>query len=233
MKFVATFCTCIALICTFGCSPKPTANGSNAPMIQLETLGCRGFCPTYKLLFHQSGMVAYDGIRNMVKPGKDTFMLTASELKKVQKAVAALNIRQYPARIESSVADAPSAILTVWEEGKTAYAVSGSIDRPAPLLAMENLLKDLAEIHGLKVKEGLNPYEAPANQQEILVKFKPEINPGNFLMQFDAIKLRIVRRVSAENLWIIGYNPDQIKEQPLIDLLKGMDGVLEAGSNKK
>jgi hypothetical protein len=48
----------------------------------------------------------------------------------------------------------------------------------------------------------------------------------------EPMRLRIVRRVSAENLWIIGYNPDQIKEKALIDLLKGMDGVLEATPQK-
>ena len=47
------------------------------------------------------------------------------------------------------------------------------------------------------------------------------------------IKLRIVRRVSAENQWIIGYNPDQITEKQLIEMLKVMDGVLETGPIKK
>jgi Domain of unknown function (DUF6438) len=231
MKTLLFFLASISMMATTKCHNKPNALPNDpSPLVQLQMHGCRGYCPTYKILFRNDGMLEYEGIRNMVKQGKDTVQLNGTELKQLREALASLNLWQYPERIESQVADASNATITVFGNEKE-HSVHGSIDRPKPILEFENLLEDLAEAHGLKVKEGVNPYTAPANQQEILVKFKPEINPGNFLMQFEDIRLRIVRRVSAENLWIIGYNPDQITQKQLIDLLKGMEGVLEAKAN--
>jgi len=231
MKALLFFLASINLMANSKCNGKPAVIANDPyQLVQVEMHGCRGFCPTYKLLFRNDGALEYEGIRNMIKQGMDTVQLSNSELKQLRAAIASVNLWQYPERIESQVADAPNSTITVFNSGKQ-HAVQGSIDRPKPILEFELLLKDLAEAHGLKVKEGVNPYEAPANQQEILVKFKPEVNPGNFMMQFEEIRLRIVRRVSAENLWIIGYNPDQITQKQLIDTLKSMEGVLEAKAN--
>ncbi len=231
MKTLLFFLASISLMANSKCQGKPKALPNDpSPLVQLEMHGCRGFCPTYKMLFWNDGKLEYEGIRNMVKQGTDTVRLSEKELKQLREALATLNLWQYPERIESQVADAPSAAITVFSKEKE-HSVQGSIDRPKPILEFEDLLEDLAEAHGLKVREGVNPYTAPANQQEVLVKFKPDVNPGNFLMRFEDIRLRIVRRASTENLWIIGYNPDQITQKQLIDLLKGMDGVLEAKAN--
>ena len=42
-----------------------------------------------------------------------------------------------------------------------------------------------------------------------------------------------MRRISSDNIWLIGYNPAQIQEAQLIDLLKDMEGVLEVQANKQ
>jgi hypothetical protein len=232
MKLFLVLIGTISLLTSNKCSQNTGVVNTHTPLVQLQTLGCRGFCPTYKLCFYQDGMLEYEGIRNMLKMGMDTVKLSSAELKRLTNAVKEVNLFQYPERIESKVADAPSSTITVFD-GATAHEVTGSIDRPAPILTLEALLIDLAEAHGLKLREGVNPYLPPTNQQEILVTFKPDVNPGNFMMQLEKVRLRIVRRTGVENQWIIGYNPDQIKEKQLIDLLKGMDGVLEAGPVKK
>lgn len=231
MKILLFALVSSVLVSAGKCASDKSAAASDKPLVQLNMYGCRGFCPTYNLLFHDNGVVAYEGVRNMAKQGLDTVQLTRPELEQLRKTLKEVNLWQYPERIESQVADAPSARLTVFD-GEKRHEVYGSIDRPKPILDLENLLKDLAEAHGLKVKVGVDPYAAPPNQEEIVVKFKPEINPGNFMMQFQEIKLRIVRRVSAENEWIIGYNPDQIQEKQLMDLLKDMDGVVAVKSVK-
>ncbi len=232
MKILLFLLGSISLAAVRKCEGTTNHADKSKPLVQLETFGCRGFCPTYKLVISNEGMVTYEGIRNMVKMGLDTVELTVGEFKRLRAALKEVNLWQYPERFESQIADAPTAALTVFDVEKS-HKITGAIERPKPVLAFEALLKDLAEAHGLKVKEGVNPYQPPANQQEVTVKFKPEINPGNFMMQFEEIRLRIVRRVSAENVWIIGYNPDQISEEQLTDMLIGMEGVLEAGSKKK
>ena len=219
MKTLLFFLGSIAMLAASKCSDKKSVAIDHSPLVKLEMYGCRGFCPTYNLLFHNDGVLAYEGLRNVVKMGVDSVKLTGIDLKHLREAVEAVNLWQYPERFESQIADAPNSLLVVYK-GEEKHEVRGSIDRPKPILEFETLLKDLAEKYGFKVKEGVNPYEASPNQQEILVKFEPDVNPGNFMMQFQEIRLRIVRRVSAENLWIIGYNPDQITEKQLIDLMK-------------
>lgn len=232
MKILVVLLSSIAMMSASKCSEKKPVTTDHSPLVKLEMYGCRGFCPSYNLLFHNDGIMAYEGLRNVVKMGVDSTQLTGPDLKRLQEAVEAINLWQYPKRIESQIADAPNSLLAVYN-GEKRHEVRGSVDRPKPILEFETMLKDLAEKYGFKVKEGVNPYEAPPNQQEILVKFEAAVNPGNFMMQFQEIRLRIVRRVSAENLWIIGYNPDQITEKQLIDMMKVMDGVLEAKPNKQ
>jgi hypothetical protein len=52
-------------------------------------------------------------------------------------------------------------------------------------------------------------------------------------MQFMELKTRPVRRISEDNIWIIGFNPSELTEAQFIDILKGMDGVLNVQTNKK
>lgn len=231
MKYLIFLMISAALVSAGKCGKKKST-ADHSPLVQLDQYGCRGFCPTYQLVFHNDGKVQYDGIRNTVKMGRDSFQLTQKELETLKKELEKVNLWQYPEHIKSQVADAPNAKLTVFN-GDKMHEVTGSIDRPEPILNFEKMLKDLAEAHGLKVKEGVNPYAPPPNQQEIRVKFKEDVNPGNFLMQFHDVRLRIVRRLSAENEWLLGYNPDQIKEQQVIELLKGTEGVMLAEPYKK
>ncbi len=201
-------------------------------LISLATQGCRGWCPMYVLDFHNSGKVAYEGIRFVEKTGKSEFQLTADELNSLKETVKKADLWQYPEQIESRIADAPYATLTVYNGDKT-HPVSGSIDRPRPLLELENKLKDLAEAHGLQVKKGVNPNDPALKMTAMLiVKLKPDLNAGNWSKPLqDESLLRLVRRVSSENNWMIGYDPTQHTEQEMMDLLKSMEGVL--GVEKK
>ena len=210
------------------CSHKTTPSApDHTALVQLETRGCRGYCPAFVLLFRNDGVLEYEGIRSVEKIGRDTVQLSEQELRQLQVAVRALGLRQYPERIESQVADAPTSTITVFD-GNSQYGVTGSMDRPKSILDFELLLKNLAESKGLRVVAGFEPLEQTSNQAEITIMFSPEVNPGNFLMQFEEVKLQIVRRVSAENNWLVGYNPSQITETQLLEMLKGMKGVQNA-----
>jgi hypothetical protein len=197
-------------------------------LVSLATQGCRGWCPVYILDFYTDGKVTYDGMRNVEKTGKSEFQLTADELSKLTAEVKNVNLWQYPENIESRIADAPYAMLTGYD-GEKSHPVSGSIDRPKPLLQLENMLKDLAETHGLQVKKGVNPNDPALKLTAlVVVKLKPEINAGNWAAKFENdIRIRLVRRVSTENNWLIGYDPEKFTEKAISDLLKDLDGVLD------
>ena len=223
------------LAALFACKTRkemPAAAPADDRLISLATQGCRGWCPTYVLDFYSSGKVQYEGIRYVEKSGKSEFQLTVDELTSLKDAVKKADLWQYPEHIESRVADAPYATLTVYNAEKT-HPVSGSIDRPRPLLELENRLKDLAEAHGLQVKKGVNPNDPALKMTAMLVvKLKPDINAGNWAKPLqDESLLRLVRRVSSENNWMIGYDPNVHTEQEMIEMLKGLEGVV--GVEKK
>ena len=226
LLFAALF-ACKARKETAASTPSMDTKGGSQ-LISLATQGCRGWCPIYVLDFHTNGKVKYEGTRFVEKAGKSEFQLTPDELSKLTTEVKKVNLWQYPENIESRVADAPYARLTVYDGAKS-HPVSGSIDRPKPILELENMLKDLAEAHGVQVKKGVNP-DDPALKltAQVVVKLKPDVNAGNWVAKFnDEIKLRLVRRVSTENNWLVGYNPDQFTEKAITDLLKDLEGVLD------
>lgn len=229
MRFLFFFCFFLLAFCH-----NPAAQQSKAQLLATyEAHGCRGFCPVYKLVFYKDGKGRYEGIRNTVKKGTVDFRLTKAELAQLKNTLATTNVWQYPEEIRSMVADAPGGIITVYKKGQQ-KSVSGSIDRPKPLLELEALMQNLANAHGLEATTGVDPNEIPAGaRSEVIVKLKKDLNAGNWIARFSDIRLRLLRRLGEENIWLVGYDAKQISEASLLDLLKSTEGVLEAQPNKK
>ncbi|MDX2278474.1 MAG: DUF6438 domain-containing protein [Saprospiraceae bacterium] len=224
----------LSLFSILACKSQKAMPDKNdkTPFLAFQQYGCRGFCPSYILTFYNNGVFSYEGKGNVALMGMAEKNVTPAELNQLKKQVAAVNLWQYPERIESQVADAPYASFTVME-GEKQHSVMGSIDRPKPLLELEALVKNLAEAHGLSVKQGIDPNALPADAPELLVKLKTEVNAGNWVMGIQNVKLRLIRRVSAENTWLLAYDPKQISAEQLIETLKALPDVLEVQRNKK
>lgn len=202
------------------------------PLISLETGACFGFCPVFKMEILNNGRVRYDGRRFVEKTGLDSFQLTETEIKQLKTKIKEVNLWQYPDMIKTDIMDAPFATIIVHEKGKS-KTVRGSIDRPTPVLELENLIKDLAEAHDVPVKRGVNPNSPPAGaSKEVIVKLRPEQNAGNWIAKFTELKIRLVRRIATENIWLVAYDPKQIDEKTLIETLKNSEGVIEVQTNK-
>ncbi len=222
------FSLLLVLTVLLSCKTGQKAAQQRAPFVELKSGACFGFCPVFRLTVRNNGLVAYEGIRFAEKIGLDSFQLTRAEMAGLREKVQQVNLWQYPERIETQVADAPFATLTVFRDDQS-KSVSGSIDRPAPLLELENLLKELAEKHDFQVTRGVNPDEIPANRrQEVIVTLQPEINAGNWIREFSAYRFQLVRRMSSENIWLVAYDPEQIKEDAVLKLFKNSKGVTDA-----
>ena len=79
---------------------------------------------------------------------------------------------------------------------------------------------------------GVAPDVTNGPAREVIVHLKPGVNAGNWLMQFEELNLRLIRQVSAD-IWLVAYNPAEIKEQGLIDLLKRTKDVLDVQPNRQ
>lgn len=215
----------LVLLCPFACRTGKKTVGE-VLLVELRTGACFGYCPVIRLTVRESGLVEYEGQQFAERQGLDSFRLTKDEMKRLRKQVRQVNLWQYPDRVESQVADAPWATLTVARDGKT-KSVAGSMDRPEPLLELENAIKNLAETHGFQVKRGVNPKEPPiGTRREVVVTLQPELNAGNWIQQFQDIRLLLIRRLSEENKWILAYDPAEIGEKELLQLFHNTEGVL-------
>ncbi|MBK9335913.1 MAG: hypothetical protein IPM98_04760 [Lewinellaceae bacterium] len=215
----------LAMISAFSCHTGKNTAG-DALLVELRTSGCFGYCPVIRLTVQDDGRVEYEGQQFAEKQGRDSFQLTAEEAKRLRKQVRAANLWQYPERIESQVVDAPWATLTVFKDGKT-WSVAGSADRPEPLLELENAIKNIAEAHGFQVRMGVDPNVPPmGTRREVVVTLRSDQNAGNWIMQFNDIRLLLIRRVSAENKWIVAYDPAEISAPDLIRRFEKTEGVL-------
>lgn len=213
-------------------APALNPQSTSEILVRLEAAGCKGYCPIYKLTFHVDGTLNYSGYRNVEELGEKYAKLSADEFSRLQNAVRRANLWEHPRQLPVTVADAPMHTLTVSENGKR-HQVKGAGPLPEHIQALDQLMQDIAEAHGFMVKKGVDPND-PANMKgEVIVHFKPEINAGNFCMQFMEFKTRPVRRIAEENIWIVGFYPSEITEAQFIEIIKGMEGVLSITSSKK
>ncbi|MBC7774340.1 MAG: hypothetical protein H7246_02795 [Phycisphaerae bacterium] len=208
------------------------AQWANVKLIQFETSGCRGYCPIYKLTFLSDGTMEYVGSGGVEKVGEETVKLTGDEFSKLQKALNRADLWQYPATIPSTVVDAPRHTFTVFKDGKM-HVVKGTAGLPEPVLKLEQLMQDIAESHKIMVKKGVDPTDPASMSGEVLVQFTPGVNVENFCAQFMEIRVRPMRRVSENNIWIIGFLPSELTETQFISILDGMEGVMKVQSNKR
>jgi hypothetical protein len=222
---------CSASLAMGACKSHKNMTDKDSLLISMRTHGCRGYCPVYQLDFYQSGKLLYRGIRFVRDTGIITTGITPEELADLKKTVAEVNLWQYPERIESQVADAPGSVMTVYN-GAQQHAVSGSIDRPQPILNLEKKMKDLAEGHGFAVKFGVDP-GAPPPGYEVIVQLRDDVNAGNWIGAYEDLRLRLVRRLGAENKWIVAYDPGKCSDKKLLGLFKEDKAVVAAQPNQK
>jgi len=210
------------------CAQQPTA-GNVANLIRFESSGCRGNCPQYKFTVRQDGTLEFVGIRQVEKKGTHTVRLSSEEYAQLIKEVRKVDLWQYPALLPATKTDPNVHTFTVFEADKT-HTVTGSSDIPAPILALETLLQDIAESHDIVVRKG---HVSPDLKGQAIVRFAADVNARDFCTQFTDLKVRPISHVSEDNTWIIGYNPSEVTEQQFISLLKGMNTVMSVEPNKQ
>jgi hypothetical protein len=224
-------CFLVLALLSFTCKSQNGLQKKSEKLIMMASHGCRGYCPVYILTFFENGDLHYKGIRFVQDTGMITTGITPEELAQLKMEVAKTNLWQYPEVIESQVADAPGSTMTVYNGAKS-HQVSGSIDRPAQIIVLEKLMKKLAEDHGFHVTRGIDP-GAPPPGYEIIVLLKEDVNAGNWIGDYKELRLQLVRRLGAENKWLVAYDPGKSSEKKLLERLKEDKEVVSAQGNKK
>jgi hypothetical protein len=214
------------------CAHRKNIVVDKSPLIELQCHGCRGYCPTFKVRILNNGDLIYEGIRSVEKMGVVTTGITPEELSDLRARVTAADLWHYPERIQSGIMDAPMATLTVFN-GDKSHGITGTIDRPKPLLDLEQRIKELTEGHGMRVMKGVAPDITNGSAQQVIVHLKPGVNAGNWLAKFEELNLHLVRQLNADNTWLVSYNPAELKESSLIETLKNSNEVLDVQPNQQ
>jgi len=209
--------------------PTATAPTSTGNLFQLETGACRGYCPMYKLTFRKDGTLEYLGIRHVDKVGVETVRLSTEEYAQLLKEVRKVDLWQYPAEIPSTVVDAPVHTFTVFD-GEKKHTVKGTAGIPKPILALETLLQDITEAHGIAVRKGA---DSKVTTAQVIVRFDMDVNAKEFCNQFSDLRVRPVTHLSEDNTWVIGYNTSEVTQEQFISLMKDMRGVVTVEPSNK
>ncbi|MCS6930246.1 MAG: DUF6438 domain-containing protein [Saprospiraceae bacterium] len=143
------------LLGVLACRPVIDPVGKDL-LVELQTGGCFGYCPVIRLSVYTNGRMEYEGKQFAERQGKASFQLTYEEMRQLRRQLKKASVCKYPERIASEVVDAPWSTLTTTCRGQT-KSVTGSIDRPRPLLDLENLLRNLAEVRGYQTRRGVPP----------------------------------------------------------------------------
>lgn len=217
-------------------SENATVVADASPMIMLETSPCRGFCPVFKISVKNDGQAEYEGIRFVKQMGLSKFSLTTAELDGLKKMLQEVNLWQYPESFPVTIVDAAGASITIYKGNET-KTIRGSVERPKPIRDVEEHLKSLAKAHGYNLDSmDPNAIDENAPKKELLVKLKPDVNAGNWLNAFNQstkANLRLVKRISAENIWVVMYDASKHSAGDLLTLLKSNESVIEAQENKE
>jgi len=238
MKHSLSFLLLFALL--VACQPQQniaaqtsgTASNSAGNLIQMEAFGCRGYCPVYKITFRTDGFLVYEGTRNVEILGPSTVRLSSEEYSKLLKEVTKVDLWQYSEDIQSPAVDAPVHKFTVYNDSKL-HTVKGRGELPAPVLALEMLMQEIADAHKLPVRNGTDPNNPGSLKGQLIVKFKMDTNAREFCGQFSDLKVRPIRHMSEDNTWAVAYDPTEISQEELMGLLRDMDGVLTVEPNKQ
>jgi hypothetical protein len=102
---------------------------------------------------------------------------------------------------------------------------------------MQDFLAGLAKAHGYKL-DSFNPDDIPdtSPKTELLVKLKPEINAGNWVRDINRVSktnLKLVRRIGADNIWVVAFDASKFQQDDILTLLKSHEHVLEAQLNRE
>lgn len=228
----------VMLLAISSCKPagavqqRETPSQDTIPLAVFEKGACFGFCPVFSIAVYPDGQARYMGVQYVEQEGEVRFQLDASELRALRAALEEANLWEQPEQFPTQIADAPFSTWQVFGPGGATRRVAGNMDRPDALLRLDRLMISIGQAHGLELTQGVSPHEPRrAYRKELIVLLEEGVNPGNWMMQFEPLRLQLVRRLGTPNRWIIAYDEGEISGKDLQERLRKAPGVLGVDLN--
>jgi hypothetical protein len=229
--FSIGFVLCVVFL---QCSTKSKMTvPTDVPFLSLATSGCRGYCPVFRVDIMENGIMQYKPEMYCAVSENKTIKLTPSQLERIKSKSSLIPYKKYPAYIESTIADAPMATLT-FHEKDSSYSITGTIDRPKALIALEYTIRDICKEHEIDTRKPFDPNETlPGNASQLLVQLKEEINAGNWIATIQVGNPRLLRRIPPNNAWVLSFDHTQIGLKEMIAVIEGSVDVIQVQQNQR
>ena len=220
---------------------KKTADGSVLFLYAMHQGPCFGFCPVYDLFIYESGKVVWDARRFNKTNGKFEKQLSDAELKAIKNAFKKADLFKMDDVYPTMVADLPSITLSENKKGKI-KTVQGNEKMPESYEYCVDLMRQLTQRGPWLMIEQYPDDEGPRKAQkeddtiydQIIIEPADGVSLPRWFKENSSYGIHLIKKVSPDlNLWLIGYDKDQLEPKMMLDLLKKDASIKSAEFNKK
>ena len=207
------------------------------PVIQMVKNPCFGRCPIYSLTIYNDGKVVYVGQRFTQKMGTYTKQISTEEVAAYLKLFDLMDFWNMDEVYPTQLPDLAKTNMTLFKKD-TSKTVTGDNFRPEALLVADKELVTLADSEEgwtlTKAHPDAGKLADDLIKNEIITKFKPDIDIPDFIESQAHLGLTIKKRVAHNlDLWLLTFDTDKINPDLMLKQLKEAPEILEAEFNKQ
>lgn len=202
---------------------------------------CFGYCPVFDVYVYRDGKAVWDARRFNKTNGKFERQLSEEELKVLMNAFKKADLFKMQDEYPTMVADLPSITLTENKKGKV-KTVKGNENMPEAYEYCVDLMRQITQTGSWKQIESY-PADDPPRQakmeettlyHEIIIEPNAGISLPRWFKENSTYGIYLIRKVSPDlNLWVIGYDRNQIEPRMMLEILKKDPAIKTAEFNKK
>lgn len=230
--FISLILACI------GCDSKK-AMVTEDFKIAMKKGGCFGSCPVYTISIDQNGLATFNGERFTEKFGVHTLQLDQREFGDIANAFAKADLGQYKDFYESPIPDMPT-ITIDYDNNGVAKSIRGKNERPEPVIALQNMLEDLANREDWtsmepaeEIVEEAEEEEVAVVENEFIIKFKNGTWLSKWVKSYNDFGLRVDKPLSDDKMtWLIRYDKSKMESDDFYQKLSSDQYVESVEYNK-
>ncbi|NLL28157.1 MAG: hypothetical protein GX259_05115 [Bacteroidales bacterium] len=119
-------------------------NKTDYVMFSLRKTECRGKCPVFFMEIFKSGIVVFEGVKNIDKIGKYEKTLSKKEIKNLQKSFDDFDFFSFENEYTGKITDLPSTYISYTNNGQTKQ-IRDYFGAPEKLKELEEILNEIAQ----------------------------------------------------------------------------------------
>ncbi len=232
LSWKALFIVVIAFV-LYNCKTLPSeAQIENLEkVVEMEKGPCFGDCPMFTLTVYANGLVQYRGEEYTDKEGTHLKTISQNDLRKLIKAFRDTNFFGFENAYPSNIPDRQTVTITFYDDNQV-KTVAGKDNRPEQLLALQQLLDEIAESEDWTAKASDDGEQAVNN--EIIVRLRDGVNTEDWLDKYQAQKVQVKEVLSPSGSYLlITFDAEIIVPDEMLDLVRQDGEVIGAEFNRE